>query len=198
MRERCFRTQLISPIFAPLRSSARVVACLSAKLMPGCRRDPVRRGAAGEQHQHEIVRAGRIGKSKRALGAFEPGFVGDRMSGLDHGDASGRPAIAVAGNGNAIEPLFGDAREIVLLRDFGERSRAFAGGEDDEPPVRRRFGQIRRQAARRMRRADRGAKQAFEQFARLRRQIEPSPPVPAMDQRGTMESAGPHLYLFHS
>jgi hypothetical protein len=31
MCERCFRTVLISPMFAPERSSARVTACFSAK-----------------------------------------------------------------------------------------------------------------------------------------------------------------------
>ena len=34
MRERCLRTVLISPMVAPERSSARVTACLSAKVMP--------------------------------------------------------------------------------------------------------------------------------------------------------------------
>ena len=36
--ERCFRTALISPIVAPERSSARVTACLSARLRPGAGR----------------------------------------------------------------------------------------------------------------------------------------------------------------
>ena len=34
MRERCLRTVLISPMWAPERNSARVTACLSAKVMP--------------------------------------------------------------------------------------------------------------------------------------------------------------------
>ena len=34
MRERCLRTVLISPMFAPERSSARVTACLSGKVKP--------------------------------------------------------------------------------------------------------------------------------------------------------------------
>src|SRR5450756_522316 len=34
MRERCLRTVLISPMVAPERSSARVTACLSAKVTP--------------------------------------------------------------------------------------------------------------------------------------------------------------------
>jgi len=34
MRDRCFRTVFISPMLAPLRSSARVTACLSASVSP--------------------------------------------------------------------------------------------------------------------------------------------------------------------
>ena len=199
MRERCLRTQLISPILAPLRNSARVVACLSAKRDAGRWRDPIGRGAAGQQHQHEIVLSRRVGKCERAFGALEPGFVGDRMAGLDHGDPSGRPAITVTGDGNAVEPLRCDARQIMLFRHFGERACAFAGGQDNEPSVRRRFRQVRRQAARRVRGADRRAEQGFQQFARLRRQFEPSAPTRAMDPiREPWQSVRPHLYLFHS
>ena len=185
------RTQLISPILAPLRSSARVVACFSAKRDAGGRRDPVRRGAAGQQHQHQIVLARRVGERERAFGALEAGFVGNRMSGLDHGNAPGRPAIAVAGDGDAVEPLRCDAREIMLFGHLGQRAGAFAGGQHDQPPARRRFRQVRRQAARRMRGADRGAEQGFEQFARLRRQVEPSAPTRLSTDPGTYGKARP-------
>ena len=84
MRERCLRTQLISPILAPLRSSARVVACFSAKRDARRRRDPIGRCAAGEKNQHEIVLARRVGERQRALGAGKAGLVGDRMARFDH------------------------------------------------------------------------------------------------------------------
>ena len=56
------------------------------------------------------------------------------------------------------------------FRHLGQRARAFARGEDDEPTARRRFRQRRRQAMRRVRGRDSGAEQRFEQFMRLRSQ----------------------------
>ena len=156
----------------------------------GRRRDPVRRGAPGEQHQHQIVRAGRVGKSERALGAFEPGLVRNRMAGFHQGDVAGRPAVAVAGDGNAAEPLFRDAREVVLFGNFGERSRAFARGEHNQPSVRRRVRQMRRQATRRVRGADRGTEQGFQQFARLRRQFRTFTGTGYGSRLGTYRSLG--------
>ena len=129
MRERCLRTQLISPILAPLRRSARVVACLSASVMPVAGAIQIGRRAAGKQHQDEIVRARRVGKFEHAFGAVEAGLVGHRVSGLDHGNALGRPAIAVAGDGDPVEPASRNAREIMPFGRFGQRAGAFAGGQ---------------------------------------------------------------------
>ena len=69
------------------------------------RRDPVRRRAAREQHQHEIVGFRRIGERQRALRGVQTRRVGHRMPGLDHRDVPGRTAIAVAGDGDAGEPV---------------------------------------------------------------------------------------------
>ncbi len=156
------------------------------------RRDPIGRRAAGQKHQNEIVGSGRIGIGKRPLGASQPRLVGDRMPGLDHGDAPGRPSIAVTGDGDAVEAIRRHPSQIMGFGDFGERAGALAGREHDQPAPRRRFGQAWRQAARRMRGGDRGAKQRFEEVARLRRQSF------ALSGRGTMESAEPDLYLSNS
>ena len=71
----------------------------------GRRRDPVGRGAARHQHQHQIVGGRAVGELECALGGFETGGVGDRMPGLNHVHDLGRPAVAVAGDGDTAEPF---------------------------------------------------------------------------------------------
>ena len=133
---------------------------------PGGRRDPVRRGAAGEQDQHEVVGIGRVGERQRALGRGDAGCIGHRMPGLDHRDVPRRPPIAVAGDREAGEPALRQSRQIMPLGDLGHRACGLSGGEDDEPPARRRLRQVRRQDGRGMGGLDRGAEQRFEQGAR--------------------------------
>ena len=89
MRERCLRTVLISPMLAPQREQRARHGLLLGKREARRRRDPVGRGAAGQQHQHEIVGAGRFGELQRALGAGEPGCIRHRMAGLDHRRCAG-------------------------------------------------------------------------------------------------------------
>ena len=113
----------------------------------GGRRDQIRRSAAGEKNENEIVGARRIGKLHHAFGAGEARRVGDRMTGFDDGNMPGRPAIAMPGHRDAIEPVFRHAGEIMLFCDFDQRTAGLAGGKDDEPPARRRLRQVRRQAA---------------------------------------------------
>ena len=153
----------------------------------GDRRDPIGGRAAGKQHQDEIVRPRRVGKFEHAFGAVEAGLVGDRVSGLDHGYALRRPAIAVTGHGNPVEPALRNACEIMPFGRFGKRAGALAGGQNDEPPARRGFRQVRRQTVRGMRGADRGAEQGFEQFPRLRRH--------RSSRRRTMETNRSRRYL---
>src|SRR4029079_17847187 len=59
------------------------------------RRDPVRRGAAGHQHQDKIVRAGAVGQSKCAIGGLEARSIRYRMPGLDHPDLAKVTGIAM-------------------------------------------------------------------------------------------------------
>ena len=98
--------------------------------------------------------------------------VRNRVAGLDHGNAPGRAAIAVPGDGDAVDPVFRHEGEIVLFRDFDQRASGLAGGEDNEPPARRRLGQLCRQAARRVCRANCGPVQGFEEIAILPGQID--------------------------
>ena len=53
--ERCLRTVLISPIVAPQRSSARVTACLSARVRPGAGKGQQGRAAARDQADQLVV-----------------------------------------------------------------------------------------------------------------------------------------------
>ncbi len=95
------------------------------------RRDQIGRGAAGQERQHQVVGARRVGQRQHALGAGEPGRIRYRMAGFDHRDVPRRPPIAVAGDGNAVEPARRHARQIMLFGDLGERARRLAGGKHD-------------------------------------------------------------------
>ena len=166
MRERCFAQRIhVADGGAAAQQRPRHRLLLGKRDARG-RRDPVGRGAAGQQHQHEVVRARRFGKRQRPFGSLQPRFVRHRMAGLDDGNMPGRAAIAVAGDGDAGEPVRGDAAEIMLFGGLRHRARRLAGGQHDEAAARRRFRQVRRQALRRVRGGDRGPEQRFEQFAR--------------------------------
>lgn len=103
------------------------------------RRDPVRRAATGEQHQQQIIRAGLASERERVSGALQAGFVRHGMAGLDHADASRRYAVAVAGGGDADQPLRIELEpiEIVPLCGRGHGARALSGGEADHAALRR-------------------------------------------------------------
>ena len=100
--ERCLRTQFISSIVAPERSSARFTACLSARVRPGRQRQQ-RRAAAGDQAEHQVVGTEALHQLEDARGRRAPGLVGHRMRRLDDLDAPGRHAMAVAGDDQAFE-----------------------------------------------------------------------------------------------
>ena len=110
------------------------------------RRDPVRRAAARQQHQQQIVGLGVCSQLQAVLGALQPGFVGHGMAGLDHLDPPRRHAMAVAGGGDARQPrrLEPELVEIMPLGGGGHRGRALAGGKADHPAFRHR-AQMRRQ-----------------------------------------------------
>ena len=117
--------------------------------------DPVRRTAAGQQHQQQIVR-GRLGrKTQRVVGGFQPGLIGHGVAGLDHPDPPRRHAMAVARGGDAGQPCRVEPErvEIMPLGSCRHRGRALAGGEADHPAFRRR-AQMRRQHDVRMRGRD--------------------------------------------
>ena len=102
------------------------------------RRDPVRRAAARQQHQHEIVVTGILCQSQTLLRALQPGLVGHRMTGFDHPDPSRRHAMAVAGGRNAQEPLRVQFQciEIMPLRGCGHRGRALSRPNTDDAALR--------------------------------------------------------------
>ena len=66
-----------------------------------CRRDPVRRAAARQQHQDEVVGRRLAGERERPLGRLDALAVRHRMAGLDDRDQPRRLAIAVARHGEA-------------------------------------------------------------------------------------------------
>ena len=110
------------------------------------RRDPVRRAAAGQQHQQQIV-GGRLRRqTQRVVGGLQPGLVGHGMAGLDHPDAPRRHAVAVAGGGDADQASRVERQrvEIMPLGGRGHRGGALAGGKADHPAF-RRGAQMRRQ-----------------------------------------------------
>ena len=110
------------------------------------RRDPVRRAAAGQQNEQQIVRGCLCRQPQRVVGGFQPGFVGHGMAGLDHPDPARRHTVAVAGGGDATEARRVEAERIEIMPLGGRRHRrrTLAGGEADHPAF-RRGAQMRRQ-----------------------------------------------------
>ena len=82
------------------------------------RRDPIGRGTAGEKNEHVVVGTGALRQRQRPLGAGETGFIGNRVARFDHGDALRRPAVAMPGDGNAVQPVLHDERRIMLFGYF--------------------------------------------------------------------------------
>jgi hypothetical protein len=133
---------------------------------PVNRRDPVRRGAAGKEHQDQILGIDRIGEREHPFGCRDAGGVRYRVAGFDERNKLRRPPIAVASDREPGEPFPRQQGQIVLFRDFGHRACRLSGGKNDQPPARRRFGQVRGQHGRRVGGSDCAAKQRFEEGAR--------------------------------
>jgi hypothetical protein len=74
--ERCLRTQLISAMLAPQASSALVTARFSSSVMPVHRRRQQGRTAAGQQHQHQVVRPRPCTACSRRVAACCPAASG--------------------------------------------------------------------------------------------------------------------------
>ena len=106
------------------------------------RRDPVGRGAARHQHQHEIVRACAVSQSKRAIGGLEARRIRDRMAGLDHANLAQMPRIAVTRDGDAAQAFRRNSHpvEVVRFGHLGHRARGLAGGEQYQPARRQSGG----------------------------------------------------------
>ncbi len=167
MRERCLRTTFISPIDGAGGEQRPRHRLLLAERQAGGGRDPVRRRAARDQRQHQIVGAGGVGERQRLEGGGETGGVGHRMPGLDDAHRPRRTPVAAARDRKTGDAVFRHAAlvEIVTLGHLGHRRAGLAGREDDEPSGAWRVRQVRRQAGRRMRGVDRRAEQAFEKGA---------------------------------
>ena len=71
------------------------------------RRDPIGRGAARHQHQHQVILVGAVGVVRWRARGFQAAAVRHRMAGFDHGHDPGRAAIAVARHRNSTESLGG-------------------------------------------------------------------------------------------
>ena len=89
MRDRCFRTVFISPMLAPERSSARVTACLSAKLNPSAGAIQLADAPpdSSTSTRSSAVAASAICSAFCAAG--EPRRIRHRMAGFDHLDPAG-------------------------------------------------------------------------------------------------------------
>ncbi len=97
-------------------------------------RDPVGRAAAGEQHQHEVVRCGALRHLQRSLRRALARRIGNRMPRFDHLDPPCRAAVAVTRRREPGEALRRQAErvEIVPLRRSRQRGSALARGETDD------------------------------------------------------------------
>ena len=102
------------------------------------RRDPVRRAAAGQQHQQQVVSGCLGGETQRFVGGFQSGFVGYGMAGLDHPDPPRRHAVAVARGGKAGQPCGIEPERVEVMPFGGRRHRrcALAGGKADHAAFR--------------------------------------------------------------
>ncbi len=125
----------MSEIGAPEASSCLVSACLSSMLEAFRGRDPVRRAAARDEHQHEIVGTGLRGKRQDVGGGGEAGRIGHGVARLDAADSFERPPVAVAGDADAGKALRRDQRRVEIMALAGLRhvSARLAAGEHDEP-----------------------------------------------------------------
>src|SRR5262249_24882808 len=130
-------------------------------------RDPVCRGAAGDEHQHQILRAGGIGEIERLDGRGKTGRVWQRVARLDDAHEAGRTAIAVTGAGETADAAFRHTMlvKIVAFGALGNGTRGLAGRQNDQASGGGRR-QMRRQAALRVGGGHRRAEQPVEEGAR--------------------------------
>src|SRR5258708_1358071 len=92
---------------------------LVRKREPGGGRDPICRGAAGNQHQHQILGAGGIGEVERFAARGETGCVGQGGARLDAAHPARRAALCPPGPGGTPDAGF-RARTVaarVSVRD---------------------------------------------------------------------------------
>ena len=166
MRERCFRTALISPMLAPERSSARVTACLSASVNP--RAGAIQFADAPPESSTSTRSSGPAPSASFSAcsAAFKPRGVGIGWPGLDHRDDAWSAAHSPAAPRRCRSSRSRQIREIGRLRDLRHRARRLACRQHDQPARLRRRRQMRRQAGRRMRRRNRGAKQPVQECSR--------------------------------
>ncbi len=163
--DRCLRTQLISPMLAPERSSAAVSARFSASVMPAAgaasRAEPPPEISASTRSCCGQPRNFAQNARRRRLARR----IRHRVRRLDDLDALARHAVAVAGDDQAVER----PRPMILDRPR-HRRRGLAGADHDQPPaiVRR---QMRRHAQGRIGSRDGGVEQAAQHRARIHPRI---------------------------
>ena len=128
------RTALISTIEAPDASSARVTACFSGERKAGGGRDPVGGGAAGNEHQDQIIGAGGIGHGQRFEGRGKAGGVGHGMACFHDPHPACGPAVAVTGDRETTDAAGRQATlvEVMTLGDLGHGAGSLAGGQDQQ------------------------------------------------------------------
>ncbi len=116
-----------------------------------------RGAAARNQRDHEVVAGESRHGGADSSGGAQPGRVWHRMGRFDDLDPVARHRIAVACHDDALERT-----RPVRLERRRHRCRGLAGADDDRPAF-RRIRKMPRQAARRLRRVDRGVEHAAQQ-----------------------------------
>ena len=145
-----------------------------------------RRGAAGDQAQHQVTLARLPGIIEHAARGGAAGSVRHRMRRLDHLDPGARHRVAVAGHDQA----FNGSGHVGLDR-ARHRRRGFAGAEHDRAPG-GRCRQMGREDRVRLRRFDRGIQQPAQEGSRLGRHPSPliaTPGAPLRRYRYRLASA---------
>ena len=109
MRDRCLRTQFISPMCGARFEQLLVDALLVGQRQAFGRQREQRRAAAGDQAQHQVVGREALRQRQDALRPPQPGLVRHRMRGLDDLDA--------------LRQSLGPRRNVVIARDDQARQR---------------------------------------------------------------------------
>ena len=158
--ERWRRTVFISPMVAPLDSSARFTACLCSSVKPGRGKGSERRSATRDQAQHDVLRAQALHQFHQPLRRLHSGGVGHGMRSFRNLDAPTRHRVTIARHHQARQR----AAPMVLHR-ARHGGRGLARAYDHQPPASQfgRCGQVRRYATGGLRRRHGGVEHLAQQ-----------------------------------